>query len=99
MGRNPKTGKPAPIPAGRLVVFKPFPGVDKEHQRRSLKENWGLEEPGTYRACWQSGNLVKDFRCPALKRPSRVRRYLLDKRRELLKSNFALVTYENASTV
>jgi integration host factor subunit alpha len=29
MGRNPKTGRPAPIPAGRVVVFKPSPVLRK----------------------------------------------------------------------
>jgi integration host factor subunit alpha len=29
MGRNPKTGRAAPIPAGRVVVFKPSPVLIK----------------------------------------------------------------------
>ena len=36
MGRNPKTGEPAPIPAKRVVMFKAS-GVLKERVKRALE--------------------------------------------------------------
>ena len=37
MGRNPRTGEPAPIPAKRVVMFKPS-NVLKEQVTRSLSD-------------------------------------------------------------
>ena len=36
MGRNPKTGEPAPIPPRRVVVFRPSPKL-----KRRINENMG----------------------------------------------------------
>jgi integration host factor subunit alpha len=45
MGRNPKTGKEAPIPARRVMVFKPSPIVRQRIQRKTAPIDEGLFPP------------------------------------------------------
>jgi integration host factor subunit alpha len=45
MGRNPKTGKETPIPARRVMVFKPSPILRQCIQRKTVPIDEGLSAP------------------------------------------------------
>jgi hypothetical protein len=45
VGRNPKTGEKAPIPARRVMVFKPSAILKQNIQRKTASVDGGLSTP------------------------------------------------------
>jgi integration host factor subunit alpha len=45
VGRNPKTGEKAPIPARRVMVFKPSAILKQSIQRKTAPVDVGLSTP------------------------------------------------------